>query len=238
VTKDETRQDFTQTLPLTANGRFSIDNVNGRIDISGWDRNEVAIQAVKHGKTSERIEATRIEVDAQPDRISIRTKQPSGRGGGKSDNVDVDYTVRVPRNARLANVSNVNGPIRITSVAGDIEASNVNGETQVAGAAGNLKLSTVNGRIEAELAALGRSQTASFNSVNGRIGVTLPARADADVTAGTVNGGIHSEFSALTVKKNFPLGSELKGTLGTGGARVKANTVNGGIHFRKSPDAR
>jgi serine/threonine protein kinase len=238
LTRDEIRQDFTRILPLTADGRVSLENVNGHTEISGWDRNEVAIQAVKHGKPGERIEATQIEVNAQSDRISIRAKQSSSRSGAKGDEVDVDYTVRVPRNARLATISNVNGQIRINGVAGDIEASNVNGETQVAGAAGNLKLSTANGRIEAELVSLGRDQTVSFKSVNGRIGITLPARADADVTASSVSGDIHSEFSALTVKKNFPLGGDLKGTLGQGGARVKATTVNGGIHFRRGKDAR
>jgi hypothetical protein len=238
VTKDAFRQDFNQTLPLTADGRLSLDNVNGRIEISGWDRNEVAIQALKHGKTSEGVEATEIEVNAHTDRIAIHTKQPSIWFGGKKDSANVDYAIRVPRGARLESISSVNGQIRIQGVAGDIQASTVNGETQIRGAAGDLKLSTVNGQIEAELAALGRGQTVSFSAVNGQIDATLPAHADAEVTATTVNGGISSEFPALVVKKQFPLGRNLKGTLGNGGARVHASTVNGGIRFRQGKDAK
>jgi hypothetical protein len=41
----------------------------------------------------------------------------------------------------------------------------------------------------------------------------------------------------LIVKKEFPLGRHLKGTLGSGGASVKASTVNGGISFRRGKDA-
>jgi len=149
----------------------------------------------------------------------------------------VDYAIQVPQNARLKTISSVNGRIVIDGVSGDIEASTVNGEMQVQGAGGDLKLSTVNGRIEAELASLGGSQSVSLNTVNGHIEATLPANADAEVSASTVNGGMTSEFFSLIAKKDFPLGSNLKGTLGSGGARVKASTVNGGISFRRGKDA-
>ena len=72
----------------------------------------------------------------------------------------------------------------------------------------------------------------SFSTVNGHIEATLPANADATVSASTVNGGLSSEFPALVVKKEFPVSSKLKGTLGNGSARVEASSVNGGIHFR------
>ena len=247
VTTDAFQQDFTQTLPLNANGRLSLDNVNGRIEIVGWGRNEVAIKALKHGKTRESVEAAKINIDSSLDEIVIHTEQPSSVTGfpwswlwfknSKRNDGIVDYAIQVPQNARLKNISSVNGRIVIDGVAGDIEASTVNGEVQTRGAAGNLKLFTVNGRIEAELASLGGSQTVSLGTVNGQIEAILPAGADAEVSASTVNGGMSSEFPSLIVKKEFPLGRHLKGTLGSGGARIKASTVNGGISFRRGKDA-
>ena len=247
LTKGEVSQDFSQTLPLTANGRLSLDNVNGRVEIIGWDRNEVAIKALKHGKTRESVEAVKINIDSGPDEIVIHTEQPSSMTGfpwswfwfknSKRNDGIVDYAIQVPQNARLKTISSVNGRIVIDGVSGDIEASTVNGEMQVQGAGGDLKLSTVNGRIEAELASLGGSQSVSLNTVNGHIEAILPANANAEVSASTVNGGMSSEFPSLIVKKEFPLGSHLKGTLGSGGARVKASTVNGGISFRRGKDA-
>ena len=247
VTTDEFHQDFSQTLPLAANGRIRLDNVNGRIEIAGWDRNEVAIKALKHGKTRESVEAAKITVNSSPDEIRIHTEQPSGSTSFSSiwswfnnDNrnaATVDYAIQVPQNARLKNIASVNGRIVIEDVSGNIEASTVNGETQVKDAAGDLKLSTVNGRIEAELTSLGGSQSVSLNTVNGHIEATLPANADAEVTASTINGGLSSEFPSLVVKKEL-VGRNLKGTLGNGGARVKASTVNGRINFRKGTDAK
>jgi hypothetical protein len=246
-TTDAFHQDFNQTLPLSAQGRFRIDNVNGRIEIFGWDGNEVVIKALKHGKTEESVEAVKIKVDSSPDEIAVHTEQPSSMTGfsgiwswlmnGGNNSAVVDYAIQVPRHVRLGDISSVNGRVTIDGVRGDIQASTVNGAMQVEGAAGNLRLSTVNGRIAAELVSLGRGQTVSINSDNGKIEVTLPANADAEVSASTVNGGMTSEFPALVVKKEFPLSRNLNGTLGNGGASVKASTVNGRINFRKGKDA-
>ena len=40
-------EEFHRTVPLSANGRVSLDNVNGNVTITGWDRNDVQIDAVK-----------------------------------------------------------------------------------------------------------------------------------------------------------------------------------------------
>ena len=247
TTSDPFREDFSQTLPLSANGQLRLDNVNGRIEIIGWDRSDVVIKALKHGKTQESVEATKINVAASPDEIAIHTEQPPSETGfsaiwswfknGGNNNATVDYAIQVPRHARLANISSVNGRVAIEDVSGDIAASTVNGEMQVRDAAGSLKLSAVNGRIAAELVSLGRGQAVSLSGVNGRIEVTLPADADAEVSVSTVNGHITSEFPSLIVKKDFPIGQHLNSTLGKGGANVKASTVNGSISIQQGKPA-
>jgi TM2 domain-containing membrane protein YozV len=246
-TTDPFWQNFNQTLPLPANGRLRLDNVNGRIRIVGGDRNEVVIKALKHGKTRESVEAVKINVTSPPDEIDIHTETPPGESGfswswlwsndWRRNDATVDYAIQVPHNAHLKQISDVNGSIIIENVSGDIGASAVNGQIQVQGAAGNLKVSTVNGRIETELVSLNGSQSVSLDTVNGTIEAILPANADAEVTADTVSGGTSSDFPSLTVKKDFPIGRHLKGTLGHGGARVKLNTVNGSIGIRSNKPA-
>ena len=240
-TTDAFRQDFNKTLPLSARGRVSLDNVNGQIKIAGWDRDEVVIKALKHGKTQESVEAVKINVDSSPDEVVIHTEQPSSTTGfpsswfgftdSKRNDASVDYLLQVPQHARLDKIASVNGQIVIDGVPGDTEATTVNGRVEIQGTAGNLKVSTVNGRIEAGLVTLGGNQSVSLDSVNGAIDASLPANANADVSADTLNGGMSSEFPELVVKKQFPVSKHLKGTLGNGSASVKANTVNGSIHF-------
>ncbi len=243
----EFRKDSSQSFPLNADGRFSVDNVKGRIEIHGWSSNAVVITAAIHGKTGESVEAVKINIDSAPDRVSVHTEQPSSVTGfpwswlwfknDKRNDASVDYTIQVPQHARLADISSVNGRIVIDRVAGDIAASTINGKMQIKNAVRNLKLNTVNGGITADMNALGGGQSVSLNAVNGEIELALPDDADAKFSVSTLNGSITSEFPSLKVKKEFPVSKNLKGSLGHGGATVKINTVNGGVKILKRPTA-
>jgi hypothetical protein len=235
-------QEVSMSYPLSADGRFSLDNVSGPITITGWDQNEVEVKAVKHGGNQAEVDAVKIDVDASADRVAIHTRHPSGELGFRLSPVwpwirdqshEVDYTIHVPRRANLADIESVNGLIAISGVGGNIKATTVNGQTKVTDAAGDLKLETVNGRITAELARLGGSQEMRFKAINGMIAVTLPTDADATVSASTVNGRLTSDFPGLTVEKEFPMGNKLNGVLGGGSAKVHAEAVNGTIRFER-----
>jgi hypothetical protein len=152
----------------------------------------------------------------------------------RRNDASVDYTIQVPQHARLAGISSVNGRIVIDGVAGNIAASTVNGEMQIKNAARNLKLDTVNGTITADLSSLGGGQSVSLDAVNGEIELSVPDDADAKFSVDTVNGSISSEFPALKVKKEFPIGNNLKGSLGHGEANVKISAVNGTVKILKS----
>jgi len=46
-------KEVNQSYPLQPGGSFELQNVNGAIDVQGWDRNEVEIHAVKTAKLKE-----------------------------------------------------------------------------------------------------------------------------------------------------------------------------------------
>ena len=55
---------------------MELDNINGAVHISTWDRNEVKVDAVKYADSKERLEEAHIEIDSGKDHLSIRTKYP------------------------------------------------------------------------------------------------------------------------------------------------------------------
>src|SRR2546426_6212604 len=67
-------EEFHKTYPLAADGRVSLKNVNGKVEITGWDRNEVQVDAVKRGETKEALAEAEIVIDASADLVSIRTR--------------------------------------------------------------------------------------------------------------------------------------------------------------------
>jgi tRNA A-37 threonylcarbamoyl transferase component Bud32 len=237
--KGEFYIDSKQFLPLVEDGRFSIDNVNGKIEIHGWDSNVVVVSSYVHGRDAEKVKAVTSDIDSDAVHAFVHTKFPpedhgflrlwSHNAGNKSPTVD--YVIQVPRHAILENITSVNGQILVDGVSSEITASTVNGETQIKGAAGSLKLSTVNGRINADMTALGKGQTVSLDAVNGHIELELPTNAQADVSVSTLNGGISTDFPSLKVEKEFPVGNKLSGSLGGGGGTVKVTTVNGAVNI-------
>src|SRR6267378_3099911 len=85
----ELTEEFHQTYPLNANGRVSIENINGGVRISVWDQNEVKVDAVKRAYTKEKLDEARIDVNATTDSVRIRTEYPQRRQslGWKSRNL-------------------------------------------------------------------------------------------------------------------------------------------------------
>src|ERR1035437_11046500 len=71
-------QDFHRTVPLSSTGRVSLENINGNVTITGWERNEVQIDAVKKARDQQKLGDARIEVDATSDSVQVKTKYPEG----------------------------------------------------------------------------------------------------------------------------------------------------------------
>jgi DUF4097 and DUF4098 domain-containing protein YvlB len=63
----------------------------------------------------------------------------------------------------------------------------------------------------------------------------IPSNANASIRAGTVHGGITSDFG-LKVKHGEYVGHSMDGQLGTGGPRIKLGNVNGGIQITHAQD--
>jgi Putative adhesin len=228
---DRTSERFSHTYPLAADGRLSLADVSGNIRITGWDRNEVQLDAVKYADTEEDLQAIRIDVDARPDGIEIETKYPhhffddhhSGR---------VDYTLSVPNQARIDSVKLVSGDLRLEGLRGDVDASSVSGEIRAEGLTGAVHLSGVSGSIEANFdRELGRR--VSLSTVSGSIVLGLVPDANAAVSAATVSGGIHSDLPIQADRHQF-VGQSLHGRLGNGAGQIDLHTVSGSIDIRRT----
>ena len=231
--QEEIRQDFNFVVPLTATGRFSLENVNGKIEITPCSSNAVVITGVKRGVDGTQLEAVRTDIDSKSDHVIVHTHIPKKKSVWRKD-IEVDYTVQVPAGARLEKITSVNGKIVISGISGDITASTVNGAVQVHDARKNLKLSTVNGRIAAGLKATQEGQSVSLDTVNGTITVTLPAEPNLQIKGETLNGSMSSDYPALVVTKQFPVGKHLNGSIGEGGCHLNVSTVNGGVAIKNA----
>jgi DUF4097 and DUF4098 domain-containing protein YvlB len=231
-------EEFHQTYALTPDGRVELDNINGDVHISSWDQNEVKVDAVKYADTKQRLEEAKVEIDAGKDYISVRTKYPDHNNtwnwGGHNNPAGVEYTLTVPRTARLDEIKLINGALDIRGVAGEVRASCINGRLEAENLAGEARLSTVNGQLKARFDRLS-SQSVDLSSVNGSVGLTIPSDSSARIEASTVSGGIDNDLGLHVTHDRF-VGHDLRGEVGSGGARIKLENVNGQVVIHHAQD--
>ena len=233
-------EEFHQSYALTPDGRIELDNINGPVHISSWDQNQVKVDAVKYADTKERLDEAKIEIDARNDSISIRTKYPdhnqSWNWGSHNNPASVEYTLTVPRTARLDEIKLINGSLDVTGMSGEVNASCINGRLEAHDLSGRARLSTINGRLDARFGQLA-SNSVELNSVNGSVELTIPSDSKAELEADTVSGGINNDFGLHVNHHNF-VGHDLRGELGSGGAHISLKNVNGRIEIRHAQDGR
>ena len=217
-------KEFNQSYPLQPGGSFELQNVNGTVDVQGWDRNVVEVHAVKTAKEKESdLERVTIEVDARPDGVSVATRYPQNEGV----EVAVEYTVHVPHGARVEHIGTVNGTLRISGIENVEDVHTVNGNIEMFEAGGSVHAHTTNGNVHLELAHLQDKTGATAETTNGSLVLAVPSDLQAEVEARCLNGNFSSEIPITMESTQHP--REVHGKLGRGGAPIHLRTVNGGI---------
>jgi hypothetical protein len=217
-------KEFNQSYPLQPGGSLELQNVNGTVEVQGWDRNEIEVRAVKTAKQKESdLERVSIEVDARPEAVSIATRYPQNEGV----EVAVDYVIHVPRGARVEHIGTVNGTLRIAGVENVEDLHTVNGNIEVFEAGGTIHAHTTNGNVHLELARLPDKTGATAETTNGSLVLAIPTDMQADLEARCLNGNFYSELPMTMESNQRP--REVHGKLGHGGAPIRLRTVNGGI---------
>ncbi len=158
-----------QTFAIGGHCRFSLDNPCGRARITGWDRPEVHLQAIKRGNpASARYQATRVEYAQDGDTVYVRSVldptaalvERGAIGGLAAELVrgfaellrfnnapsEVDYEIKVPSQADL-DLKGVSSNIQLDDVAGAIRVRSVSGEVTAARLRGEIELGSVSGDV-------------------------------------------------------------------------------------------
>jgi len=235
-------QDFNWHRALAAGKTIEIVGVNGSIDASGTTGGEVEVAAVKRAHRSDP-ESVRFDVVEYADGVTICAVYPSAsrgeenecRPGGKghmntrNNDVEVTWTVRVPRGIRFEGRT-VNGHITAEGLTATALAHTVNGSITLETTSW-ASASTVNGSISARLGRADWTGDTEFSTVNGGITVDLPSEASLNVDASTVNGSMSTDFP-LTIKGRWGP-RRMNGVIGQGGRSLTLSTVNGGLELRR-----
>jgi DUF4097 and DUF4098 domain-containing protein YvlB len=200
-------------------GEVVIVNVAGDVQVTGWDRNEVQVNAdVSDG-------VQRLDFKTSGARTTIEVVLPKGN---RSYHGSTDLVVHVPRNSSLTTntvsadqtIKDVRGMQRLQSVSGeiqtelwneDIELKNVSGEISVTGHSGK-------GTLRA-------------TSVSGDLRLN---RVGPEMEINTVTGDMNVQAQELSRARNKTTNGdlELRAASLTRDVRIDAEGINGDLRFR------
>lgn len=207
--KEKYEERFDRTYALARDGKVSLVNISGDVDVESWDKAEVKIEAVKVSKASslerarENAEKVTIEVTEEGNMLRIETQYPKMRF--KSLNVSVDYHLFIPDRAAIK-VKSVSGDVTLQKIGGAAEVDVVSGDVEVMKAAKGLDCKSVSGDIELQ----GITGDAFLKTVSG------------DITVEQLVGSVEAE----TISGDLELSGVSKAKL------VKANVLSGSITYQ------
>ena len=212
-----------ETRPLDARGRVDISNLKGRIEVRGWERNEVQIT----GSLGKGVE--RLDVDGSGTQLSIEVRYPK-RGWGSDGSGPTRLVVMVPLRADL-DIESVAADVHVTGVAsGELSISTVSGSVSAAAAPRKADVETVSGSANLTL----NSDDVDVSTVSG--GIVLRGRLGGEIDAETVSGRIEvivneqqqvRDLSASTVSGRV----DVRTGLAVGG-EISMESVSGDLVLR------
>lgn len=220
------RDEFERSWSVDPDARIDVEIVNGRIEVRGWEKNEVRVEARGAG-------ADRLEVDASAGWVSIRVQHGFGMLPWHFGKTEVDLELRVPFGSRIE-AKTINGPIRARDVRGTVSFYSVNGKIEVEGSPREIDLETVSEDIEFRGESRGGGSSAIAKTISGSIELR---GVSGEVDVSTISGSIEVRGSQF---ERVQLGSvsgsiELVGSLAAG-ARVRAKSHSGSVKLRLPAD--
>ena len=224
-----------KSFDVNEQATLRLANINGAVDIQGWDKNEIKVIALISADNQEDLDRIKVEFDQNSQGVSVETEYEKQSSWGRNNHSGtVDYTVKVPFGASLEDIELVNGSLVINNVQGEIKADTVNGSINVKGLADDIELNSVNGSIKATYQQIDKPiNDIELATVNGSIKLYMPHDLNATIDAETMHGSIKTEYGISSDKKMFT-GRSLSGSVGNGDIAIHLESVNGSIKVLKN----
>lgn len=207
-----------QTYKVEPNASVRIANARGSVTIRGTDASEVQMRAVKSASTAAQLNDISMNVTAEPGDVSIKTTLLRQKKMPLFANTSaVDYTLCVPRTARIARLDVDDGNVSIEGIENaDVRANVVNGNLEIRNCCGDLKVAVANGALNLVYRRCeGPYFSADAQVLNGDAHISIVRGAALRVRAETLNGKIINNI-APTVELNGQSSRKVDIPLGAG----------------------
>ena len=161
-----------RTVPIRAGGELRLKNFSGRVTITGGNRAEVVVHAVRRAPR-ERLDHIKLQILETSSGVSIEANKKDSEWTERDNNVvDTEFEIQVPVDVALV-VDVFSSDVIVKDVRGRQRVKTFSGEIEVAGAESALDAETFSGDITVSLAQ-GVSASVDFDSFSGSLKTDVP----------------------------------------------------------------
>lgn len=198
LAKDTERVD--RTVPIRANGKLQLRNFSGRVTITGTNRADVAVHAVRRADR-DRLNHIRLEISETGSGILIEANKRDDDWRERDNNVvETDFDIEVPADVSL-DVNAFSSNVEVKDVRGQQKIHTFSGEVDLSGVWGSVDANTFSGDITVGLAnsSGGRVDFDSFSgSLHSDAPMQLHSTSRRRVTADIGSGGNEYHFKTFS----------------------------------------
>jgi DUF4097 and DUF4098 domain-containing protein YvlB len=159
------------TVPVPPRARLGLDNFEGNVTVTTWNRSALRIQATHD-------DDTRIDVDVGGGVVQVRARSRYGPP-------EVDYRITVPTDMTLE-INCHSGDVKVAGSRGDLQVQTTEGGISVEGGRGRISLQSVEG----DVSVTDGDGRISIGTVDGAITVR---RSRGDLSLNAVDGPIEMD---------------------------------------------
>lgn len=223
-----------QSFDVSTNSQFSLNNINGEVEISSWAEQIIKVEAIIRAENQNEFDRVEVKMQQNGQKVSVETDYEESRKWGHNQSAQVTYKVWLPSDTNLSEIELVNGSLTIENVAGEVNAQVVNGSIKATGLTNNSEINSVNGSIKVYYQSVSADlKDINIETVNGSIKLYLPSDINANLELETMHGSIKTEFGISSEESTFT-GHSLRGDIGSGDIDIKMESVNGSIKVMKN----
>lgn len=213
-------------------GYVVVNSSEGLIKITGYNGSDVIIKN-PFKNTREFKENISVSTDEAGNGVDISTDE-------------YDLEIKVPASFSLT-LNNSEGRIEVFNTTGEMSINNSEGAIRLINISGTCMVSSESGDVFAELNSFTGGTPILINTIDGKIDITVPAWAKADVTAGSESGNVYTDFEISMDRKSsghskpkkegglIRVASEehMTGSINGGGEDIVLRSIDGNIYLRK-----
>jgi len=220
----------TRTIQMEPGGTLRLKNFSGRVTITGSDRSEVVIEAVRRA-TRARLDRIRLDIHTSGSNVVVvdaNQRDHSWWDFASGNNVvETDFDIKVPRRTQL-DVSVFSSPVSITGVEGSHRLHGFSSPLVLNDVSGSIRAHTFSGPVTIREKTWGPERTIDVDTFSGGIELHLPDAARGTVTFSSFSGRLNSEMP-LTMHSSTR--RSLKAELGGGGdgGTLRFKTFSGSV---------